>query len=167
MMKTTPWKEYSENGHQYRICTTYGLDYDFARRANQDPYFSATCSIEEKRGGRWKEYAGGADSVAIAQHFPELAQYLKWHLVSTGQPMHYIANAKYWWEMAMGKIKPSEYQRVDPKDAFKTTIILGGIPGEQMPYSNDWQDVEKWLRDRLPKLMGFFAADMKNLAVLE
>lgn len=81
--------------------------------------------------------------------------------------MHYIANGKYWWEQAMGKIKPSEYQQGDPRDHFKSTIVFGGISDEKMPYSNDWADVEKWLRARLPKLMGRFAADMQALGVLE
>lgn len=31
----------------------------------------------------------------IAKHFPELAHLIKWHLVSTDGPMHYIANATY------------------------------------------------------------------------
>lgn len=166
MMKTTPWKLF--DGGKQRIRVKYGLDYDFARRNNQQPYFSATCDIEEKLGnGHWRESGGGAAHEMIAKYFPDLEPYLKWHLVSLGQPMHYLANAKYWWEQAMGKTKPAEYQRVDPRDAFKSTIVFGGISGEKMPYSNDWQDIEKWLNERLPKLMGRFSADMKTLGVLE
>lgn len=31
----------------------------------------------------------------IAKHFPELAPLIKWHLVSTDGPMHYVANVTY------------------------------------------------------------------------
>ena len=31
----------------------------------------------------------------ISKRFPELAPFIKWHLVSTDGPMHYIANAMY------------------------------------------------------------------------
>jgi hypothetical protein len=31
----------------------------------------------------------------IAEHFPELAPFIKWHLTSTDAPMHYVANAVY------------------------------------------------------------------------
>ena len=31
----------------------------------------------------------------IAKHLPELAPYIKWHLVSSDGPMHYIANTVY------------------------------------------------------------------------
>src|SRR5262245_39920246 len=31
----------------------------------------------------------------IAKHFPELAPLIKWHLVSSVGPMHYLANATY------------------------------------------------------------------------
>lgn len=166
MMKTTPWKLFG--GGKQRIRVKYGLDYDFARRNNQQPHFSVTCDIEEARGGRWKESGGGAAHELIAQNFKDLEPYLKWHLVSLGEPMHYLANAKYWWEQAMGKTKPTEHQRVDPRDAFKSTIVFGGIPGEKtLPYTNDWADVEEWLKGRLPKLMGRFSADMKSLGVLE
>ena len=163
MMKTTPWKLF--DGGRQRIRVKYGIDYEFGRRHNQQPHFSATCEIEEKRHN-WHESGGGADHDAIAEHFPELEPYLKWHLVSLGEPIHYIENGRYWWEAAMGETKPHT-DRVDPRDAFKSTIVFGGIPGETMPYTNDWQDVEKWLRARLPKLMGHFASDMKTLGVLE
>lgn len=167
MMKMTPWKEFTERGQKYRIQATYGLDYDFGRRNQQAPHFSATARIDIWNGRGWGDDSGGMQHDEIERHFPQLAPYLKWHLVSTGEPMHYLANAKYWWEMAIGKIAPDKYQRVDPRDAFKSTIVFGAVPGDAMPYTDHWPDVEKWLRARLPKLMGYFAADMKTLGVLE
>lgn len=168
MMKTTTWKEFTEGGRPYRIRATYGIDYPFGNRNNQQPHFSVTGEIERKLGnGRWGEDSCGMLHDDIAKHFPELEPYLKWHLVSLGEPMHYLANAKYWWEMAMGQRPRDAHEQVHPISAFQSTIVLGGIPGETMPYTNDWQDVERWLKDRLPKLMGRYAADMKALGVLE
>lgn len=171
MMKSTQWKEFVENGHRYRILVTYGLDYGFAARHNQKPYFSITADIEEKdsrRPGHWRESSAGMQHDAIAKHFPELRPYLKWHLVSTGEPTHYLANAKYFWEQAMGV---SKWERrahdPDPSEAFKSTIVFGGIPGETMPTLNHWPEVERWLKGRLPALMGTFAANMDELEVLE
>ena len=46
--------------------------------------------------GRRDIEAGGMLHEEIAKHFPELAPYLKWHLVSSDEPMHYIANTLYW-----------------------------------------------------------------------
>jgi len=171
MVKITPWKEFTASGSRYRIRAKYGIDYDFGRRNNQDPYFSVTGEVERKddqRPGHWREDAGGQLHDQIAKHFHELAPYLKWHLVSLGQPMHYIANAKYWWDIAMGKSAPAPGQEHVPAlTAFMSTIIYGGIPGEKVPYTNDWLDIERWLKTRLPKLMGHFVAAMKTLKVLE
>ena len=171
-MKTTEWKEYTEGGRRYRIRATYGVDYDFGRRNSQQPHFSVTGEIEYQDGRRqWKWQSGGMLHDEIEKHFPQLAPYLKWHLVSLGEPMHYIANAKYWFEKAMGMVtpgtRPASPGEPVPMTAFLSTVIFGGIPGEKMPYTNDWQDVEKWLRSRLPKLMGHFTAEMQQLGVLE
>lgn len=165
MMKTTPWKLF--DGGNQRIRVTYGLDYAFASRNNQEPYFSATCDIEEKHGIRWIDSGGGAAHELIGRHFPELRPYLKWHLVSTGEPMHYIANAQYWWEKMNGSSRwPAQAGEPNPKDAFLHTIIFGGIPGEKLRDTSFWAQMEPWLRERFQKLMGHFAADMETLGVL-
>jgi len=39
--------------------------------------------------------AGGCLHDEIAKYFPELAPYIKWHLMSSDGPMHYIANTVY------------------------------------------------------------------------
>lgn len=39
---------------------------------------------------------GGCIHDLIAEHFPELAPFIKWHLCSTDGPMHYVANTVYW-----------------------------------------------------------------------
>jgi hypothetical protein len=46
------------------------------------------------RGRIW--VAGGCLRDEIAQHIPELAKYIKWHLCSSDGPLHYIGNTAYW-----------------------------------------------------------------------
>ena len=40
-------------------------------------------------------YCGGCVHDEIAKHIPELAPYIKWHLVSSDEPMHYVENTLY------------------------------------------------------------------------
>ncbi len=45
--------------------------------------------------GRRDSEVSGCIHEEIAQMFPELAPFIKWHLVSTDGPMHYLSNASY------------------------------------------------------------------------
>lgn len=38
---------------------------------------------------------GGCIHEDIVKHFPELRPYIKWHLCSSGEPLHYLANTLY------------------------------------------------------------------------
>lgn len=58
--------------------------------------FSITATMyDSHRPKRDREVAGGCLHGDIAEWFPELAPLIKWHLVSTDGPMHYIANTLY------------------------------------------------------------------------
>lgn len=50
--------------------------------------FAATCSYDLGN-------AGGANHEEIVRHFPELEPFMKWHLVSTDGPMHYLSNVLF------------------------------------------------------------------------
>jgi hypothetical protein len=173
MMKETPWKLIA--GGKERIRAKYGLDYAFARRNGQQPYFSVTGETEckdDRRPNHWRDDSAGAIHNEIAAAFPELRPYIKWHLVSLGEPMHYLANAKYWWEKLTGVVTPGTRPDApgspNPMETFKSTIVFGVLPDDVLPVSTTpWRDVEAWLRERLPRLMGRFAADMRDLGVLE
>lgn len=43
----------------------------------------------------WENGGGGCIHDEIAAAFPELTPFIKWHLVSSDGPMHYIANTTY------------------------------------------------------------------------
>lgn len=42
-----------------------------------------------------REYSGGCIHEDIIEHFPELEKYIKWHLMDSDEPMHYVANTLY------------------------------------------------------------------------
>jgi hypothetical protein len=165
-MIVTPWKEFREGATAYRIQAKYGMDYDFAKRNNQAPYFSITASIDRKSGSRWVEDSGGMLHDQIAEHFPDLEPLLKWHLMGPEGPLHYIANAKYWWDHYTGK---SQYDLKsydpDPEEAFERTVICD--QSEVPPKSTPWSDVKAWLEERLEGLVEEFEDEMDSIGVLE
>lgn len=58
--------------------------------------FAITASVYTKESRRMRDIAaGGCMHEEIANVFPELAPLIRWHLVSTDSPMHYVANAVY------------------------------------------------------------------------
>lgn len=79
----------------------------------------------------------------IQRLFPGYEKYLKWHLVSTDGPLHYLANTRYW--VAEGNL-----------DYARSTAVWPDATLEQL-------GDEKALAERLPGLMEAFKADMEAL----
>lgn len=121
MIKETRWHYYNEGRERYRIKAEYGMDYPFARRNGQAPDFSVTGTIEYKsRNNHWYNHSGGQVTDELAAHVPEIAPYLKWHLVGPDGPMHYLANAKYWFGVAQGReARPT----TDPVKVFRKSVV--------------------------------------------
>lgn len=189
MMKQTRWHFYIENGTRYRIKAKYGIDYIFALAHNQEPRFSVTGEIDYKsRNNHWYEHSAGQVTREIADHIPFLTNYLKWHMVGPEGPWGYIGNSKYLWEIATGK-KPRGEHVSDPVQAFKHTIVWGGVPLDGAPtvmrrfrgpkewsphgprtldfMTASWGAVQSWLEARLPDLLAAWVVDMGELGVLE
>lgn len=85
-------KIFTHNGHRYRISATVRHDDQCGNGHNT---FSITGQIDESRDGSWREFSGGCVHEKIAEHFPELAPLIKWHLCSTEEPLHYVSNVVY------------------------------------------------------------------------
>ncbi len=82
-------KSYTDsNGYHHSITATVRYDDDCGNGHNT---FAITGDDHSPRGGS----SGGMLHDLIAEHFPELKPYLKWHLVSSDGPMHYVANTIY------------------------------------------------------------------------
>lgn len=116
--------------------------------SGQMPYFALTSEI---RIGREIDSCG-MNHEAIAEHFPQLAKFLKWHLVSPEGPMHYLANAAYW-------LKESNFENL------KSTIVYGALDSDatvdlEQIHPND---LGAFLRNRLPALLDAWRKDMSEL----
>jgi len=110
----------------------------------QEPYFSMTAET------RWDGQVDSCGQLGeqIDEHFPQLAPFRKWHLVSVDQPMHYVANTLY--HIECGKF-----------DWAKTSCVYGALPQDS---ERPIESVDKqWLLDRLPVLMAKFRAEMRDL----
>lgn len=83
----------AKNGIQYRF--KVGFDLEFARRNNQEPYFSITGETWEAGKSKTERNSLGCGALTIGDYIPELAYLDKWHLCGTSTPMHYVANSMY------------------------------------------------------------------------
>jgi hypothetical protein len=82
-------KEIEFHGKPATIKATIRFD---DRCGNGYNTFSITGEIRQN----YRDVAGGCLHSEIGAAFPEIAPMIRWHLVSTDGPMHYIANTLYW-----------------------------------------------------------------------
>lgn len=59
--------------------------------------FSITGNVYSSNG---RDIGGGCIHDEIAKSFPQLKKYIKFHLMSSNGPLHYIANSLYWAEQS-------------------------------------------------------------------
>jgi hypothetical protein len=88
----TEWREYGEGAQKMRVRAEVRFD-DSCKNGHQS--FAITGTTHYADGGYWREDSCGCIHGEIAQHFPELAHLIRWHLVDTDGPMHYVANTTY------------------------------------------------------------------------
>lgn len=74
------------NGHN-----TFAITADVYERHQQ----RGEPTVKHKNGRTLWLNSCGCNHEIVAEHFPELAPLLKWHLTSTDGPMHYLANTVY------------------------------------------------------------------------
>jgi hypothetical protein len=110
---------------------------EYHQIGDQAPYFSITgevygteCVRGEKKiafndVARWL-HSCGCQHEMIAKVFPELAPFIKWHLSAAAGPMHYIANAVYFAQIAQGialNMRPED-TREQAIANFRSTVVL-------------------------------------------
>lgn len=115
----TEWKEYKEGGERYRIRANVRYDDQCGNGHNT---FAITGETNHYRNG-WREDSCGRIHDLIGKHFPELAPYIKWHLVSSDAPLHYAANAIYHASNrdCWGKLAGEPYN-------FERRLMFNGVP---------------------------------------
>lgn len=147
-MKRTYTKTFTTDEGRFRITAT----------AKLTDYFSLTGVIHKDIGEQWREYSGesypdlkgiwrecssGCIHEEIAEHFPKLRPYIKWHLVSKKQPMHYIANTlfhagdKDCWGLRKGETN----QIVNGRTGLPCWIRMANVDGEMV----DLHKLDKYL----------------------
>jgi hypothetical protein len=152
-VKTYGPRFYTEGKRQYRITAKVRYDDECNNGHNT---FAITADIDVKSGSGWREDAGGCCHDEVAKHFPELAPFIKWHLVSSDQPLHYIANTVYHagdrdhWGLRKGEFKqtinrktgqpcweleyvPHEIKHIDAAEVPAPVVLYyvpSGITGE-------------------------------------
>lgn len=129
-------KSYREDGKNYRITATLRFD-DECKNGHET--FSITGDIIQ---GKHFE-AGGCIHDDISHHFPQLVPLIKWHLVSTDGPMHYIANTIY--HVQQGRL-----------DYARDTAVWPEATDAELLATN----LKDALIARLPALLEKFKADM-------
>lgn len=140
-------KIYTQGGQTYRITAKLRFDDQCGNGHNT---FSITGDIDRMgKNGKWYDDAGGCIHEELEKHFPELSKYIKWHLVSTDGPMHYIANTVY--HVEQNKLDYASSSAVWP-DATHEDLTAPGL--------------EERLKARLPHLMAEFRADMESLGFI-
>ena len=133
----TSWTEGAD-----RFSITATVRYD-DRYRNGHNTFSITADIQ--RNGR--EYAGGCCHDEVAERFPELAPFIKWHLCSSDGPMHYVANTLYW--LRAGNLENARASAIWP-DMNESALVA----------SADYMTAV--LNTRLPALLADFRAAVES-----
>lgn len=122
---------------------------------NQSPYFSVTVDGPD---------FCGCNHDLVKKHWPRVAPFTPWHLVSvdTG-PMYYIANARYW--AGFCGFRGGKENDPPNEEHLKSTIVYGMVDGDTDVDVMSLDDAAlcKWLAERFPALMRAFDHDMGRL----
>ena len=110
--------------------------------------FSITGSI---KGGKYRHYCyeieeGGCIHDQISRFFPEFKYLIKYHLMSSKGPLHYIANTIYWFNK--GEI-----------ELAKSSAIWGITP---LDTNINLLADEQFLKKRLPYIIKAFKKDIEK-----
>lgn len=92
-VKTFGPKVYTENEQTYKL--TAKVRYDDSCGNGHNSFSITGEQYRKRKDERWEEDSFGCLHETIAQHYPELAPYIKWHLTSSDGPLHYIANTVF------------------------------------------------------------------------
>lgn len=132
--------------------------------SGQPAYFSAT--FDSYYRGRLESCGAGVER--YAEHFPELAPYFKWHLTGVDGPMHYQANAVFWFKKYLAGGDHDRYSNHSAEECLRfaaSTAVWGTLEGETLDELAEMSlgDFIKALSERFDDLMRAYEADMVRL----
>jgi len=128
---------------------------------NSQRYFSLTgeCSKNPTFSDR-SIYSCGTLHKEVSAAFPELAHLTKWHLATDGVPMHYIPNARYWYDLATGKTQLDVILRLTSPEIFAKHCIELPWENLQALLTLEWHQVETYLELRVPTLFEAYTVEV-------
>lgn len=135
----------------------------------QDAYFSVSGEVRSKYARRDSDpWACGQVQDRYARHFAEVRRYNKWHLTSVDGPMHYKANALYWFDKYLAGGDRDRYSNHSAEECLRfaaSTAVWGALEGETLDELAELSRAKfaEALDERLPRLMAKFYADMAEL----
>lgn len=107
--------------------------------------FSITGEIRKNENCKYCE-CGGCIHDEIKKYFPEFKHLIKWHLVSSDGPMHYIANTIYWAKDREYMNKPiGEPIKFEKALKFKTIPLIFNFKNSFYDFITsvkNWNDVK-------------------------
>lgn len=147
--------------------------YGFNKLGTQKSYLSITGEVWEgmPKHNERNLISCGCVHDYILQYFPEFKNIIPFHLCDIDAPMHYIANAIYFHEMATGNME--KYSWFDPtkdtpekgKKYFARHVIehVAPIPSDIWEYNKT--KLQSWLHNRLPIIMEAMRQECKNAGI--
>lgn len=158
-MYKTPFREVSggSSSDSTFVNAEFGLSH---LKGNARPYMSLTgAEYSQPRALDRFMLSCGAMHDRIIEVFPELKEVEAWHLASDGEPMHYMANARFWWEIAncVRAGHAGDFEKAPAN--FKSTIALGVLPEDvelDGLLDKEWPEVQLALAARLPAMRKAF-----------
>lgn len=151
----------------YRIKATVRHD---DRCNNGHNTFSITGEISRTVGDghrertHWQHDSSGCIHDEIAQHFPELAHLIKWHLCSTDGPLHYVENTRYWLGWSREAVSKKWVQTPPNFDFARKSAVWPEATDEELGKMQP-DEIEWKLKARLPALLAAFRADVEAMGL--
>lgn len=136
---------------------------------SQAPYMSLTgveFSHPTSRHDRYQLSCGQITEL-VSQAFPELVSLCPWHLCTDGIPLHYIANAKFWWDGYHCTRQRSNGETTNQIIAhFDSTIARGSLLSDVylgFLISRPWPEVREVLEGRGSEMQRAYAHVVSSL----
>ena len=136
--------------------------YDSCKKGHND--FTITAGLYDSRRRREGGLvAGGCLHDEIKQYCPELGHLIKWHLVGTDGPIHYLENSRFWAEHVAGISEWKDSRSIEEKlEIFRSTAVWPEATIQDAIDASTCYGAETLVK-RLPALMVEFKQTIESL----
>lgn len=147
-------KGYVRGGKKFDLTVNLRFD-DHCGNGKED--FAATVEQYWIEGSQKHEDCFGCCHDLIAEKFPALARFMKWHLCSVEEPMHYVNNTVY---LAGDR----EYDgRAGEPNSWEEYIYLGNSPvNARLRYKPDIKLIKEWKKACIGAISGLAIVEVQG-----